>query len=419
MAPDRERRTPTPVAVGAELAGITVADFSAVVAGPYCTRLMARSGADVIKIEPLDGDHLRTLRPIRDGCSAFFGALNAGKRSVALDLRTEEGRQAAREIVDRSDVVVENFRPGVMARLGLDYATVARDRPDIVYCSVTGYGQVGPWTDRPAIAAVVHATSGYDLALDSYQHSDRPEGERPPVAGVHTADVLSAALALGGVLTALRAKELTGVGRHVDVAMLDGMLSLLTGEVMSAQFPGEHNVRGYPPSRTADGFVMIGAVSQRLFEALMRTIDRPELIEDPRFAVNADRWANSAALDAIVEEWTSVRSGEECERLLLAAGVPASKYRTVADQFDLDQVAARGTFATVADAAGPYRIVDSPFHLAAPGAGAAGAGAARVTRVPALGADTRAVLADHLGERRAEELISAGVAREPSPGGER
>ena len=116
-----------------ELAGVKVADFSAIVAGPYCTRLMANSGADVIKIEPPSGDHLRSLRPLRDGKSAFFGALNAGKRSVALDLRLAEGRSAARHIVEWADVVVENFRPGVMARFGLDYATVSRARPDIVY----------------------------------------------------------------------------------------------------------------------------------------------------------------------------------------------------------------------------------------------------------------------------------------------
>ncbi len=389
-----------------ELAGVKVADFSAVVAGPYCTRLMARSGADVIKIEPLSGDHLRSLRPIRDGESAFFGALNAGKRSVALDLRAEEGRSAARHIVEWADVVVENFRPGVMARFGLDYAAVSRGRPDIVYCSVTGYGQVGPWVGRPAIAAIVHATSGYDLALASYQ----PDMERPPVAGIHTADVLSAALALSGVLTALRAKERTGTGRHVDVSMLDSMLSLMTGEVMSAQFPGDHNVRGYPPARTTDGFVMIGAVSQRLYEALMTAIGRPELIEDPRFKVNADRWINAAELDAIIEEWTSRRSGDECEAALLAAGVPASKYRTVAEQFALEQVAARQTFATVADKAGPYQIVDSPFHLRKPERADQPPQSGKPLRVPGLGGDTWAVLSEFLGPGEAQSLISAGIA---------
>jgi crotonobetainyl-CoA:carnitine CoA-transferase CaiB-like acyl-CoA transferase len=381
---------------GSELAGVKVADFSAVVAGPYCTRLMARSGADVIKIEPPEGDHLRSLRPLRDGNSAFFGALNAGKRSVALDLRT----------TDWADVVVENFRPGVMARFGLDYPALALERPELVYCSVTGYGQVGPWTSRPAIAAIVHATSGYDLALASYQ----PGMTRPPVAGIHTADVLSASLALSGVLAALRAAEQTGTGRHVDVAMLDSMLSLLTGEVMSAQFPGEHNVRGYPPARTSDGFVMIGAVSQRLFEALMTTIGRPELINDPRFKVNADRWANAAELDAVIEEWTAVRTGDDCEATLLAAGVPASKYRTVSEQFGLEQTAARKTFATVADDSGEYQIVDSPFHFRLPGPAAAPEPRPQPPRVPALGADTRTVLEQFLGHEETARLITAGIA---------
>jgi len=395
------------VSGGGELAGVKVADFTAVVAGPYATRLMARFGADVVKIEPLEGDHLRTLRPIREGHSSFFGALNAGKRSVALDLRTAAGRQAAHEIVAWADVLVENFRPGVMERLGLDYATVSQKHPEIVFCSVTGYGQVGPWIERPAIAAIVHATSGYDLALQTYQK----EMPRPPVAGIHTADVLSGALALAGILTALRAKEQTGVGRHVDVSMLDAMLSVMTGEVMNAQFPDENNVRGYPPARTSDGFVMIGAVSQRLFEALMRAIGHPELVEDSRFRSNSDRWANAAALDAIIEEWTSQRTGEECERMLLEAGVPASKYRTVAEQLDLEQTTARGTFATAEDAAGSYRIVDSGFHLHGPVDDPSPSALGAVWGVPALGADTRDVLTERLGAERAEALIQSGVAR--------
>lgn len=396
--------------LGDELAGIKVADFSAVVAGPYCTRLMARSGAEVIKIEPIEGDHLRTLQPIRNGFSAFFGALNAGKRSVALDLRTSEGQMAARRVVEWADVVVENFRPGVMARFGLDYVTIAEQRPEIVYCSVSGYGQVGPWIRRPAVAAIIHATSGYDLGMAAYQPGMGP----PAVAGIHTADVLAAALGYGGILTALRSKEITGVGRHVDVSMLDGILSLMTGEVMGAQFPGENNLRGYPPSRTADGHVMIGAVSQRLFEALMTVIGRADLIKDSRFELNPDRWANSRELDAIIEAWTVQRTGEECERILLAAGVPASKYRTVAEQFDLDQVAARGTFTTVEDGAGEYQIVDSPFHLIQPERKKTTEQAAPI-EVPSLGAHTRELLTKFLGADKAEELISTGVAAQELP----
>lgn len=386
-----------------ELEGVRVADFSAVVAGPYCTRLMARWGADVVKVEPPEGDHLRSLRPLRDGVSAFFGALNAGKRSIALDLRTEDGKAAAAALVDWADIVVENFRPGVMARFGLDYDTVSQAKPSIVYCSVSGYGQHGPWVKRPALAAIVHATSGFDLALAAYQTGM----ERPPVAGIHIADVLSASLALNGTLTALRARDATGVGRHVDVSMIDSMLSLMTGEVMTAQFPGEHNTRGYPPSRTSDGFVMIGAVSQRIFEALMHAIGRPELIEDPRFIVNSARWENTKELDAIVEEWTSQHTGDECEQILLEAGVPTSRYRTVAEQFDNEQVRARQTFAKVEDSIGTYEIVDSPYHLRGPDETFQ---PPEVAHVPGLGEHSRSVLTDLLGGDRAEQLIAAGVA---------
>jgi crotonobetainyl-CoA:carnitine CoA-transferase CaiB-like acyl-CoA transferase len=389
--------------VSNELGGVRVADFSAVVAGPYCTRLMARWGADVVKVEPPDGDHLRSLRPLRDGVSAFFGALNAGKRSIALDLRTGEGKAAAAALINWADVVVENFRPGVMARLGLDYDTVSHANPTIVYCSVSGYGQHGPWVKRPALAAIVHATSGFDLALTAYQTGM----ERPPVAGIHIADVLSASLALNGTLTALRARETTGVGRHVDVSMIDSMLSLMTGEVMTAQFPGEHNTRGYPPARTSDGFVMIGAVSQRIFEALMHAIGRPELIEDARFIVNSARWENTKQLDAIIEEWTSQRTGDECEQILLRAGVPTSRYRTVGEQFANEQVRARQTFASVEDSVGTFEIVDSPYHLRGPGETFQ---PPELARVPGLGEHSLSVLTDLLGGDRAEQLIAAGVA---------
>lgn len=391
-----------------ELEGLVVLDFCAFVAGAFCTRLLARWGAEVIKVESLDGDHLRTMRPLREGHSAYFGALNAGKRSVSLNLREPEGRDAALALVDRADIVMENFRPGVMDRLGLGYEAVSARRPDIVYGSVSGYGQQGPWVTRPALAAVVHATSGYDLAVRSYQDGV----DRPQATGVHVADFLSASLALGGLMIALRTRDRTGVGRHVDVSMLDSVLSLLPGEVVSSQFPGDHNLRAYPPSRTRDGFVMIAAVSQPLFESLMRAIGRPELIDDDRFRTNSDRWINTRALDAIVEAWSSQRTGEECERVLLEAGVPASRYRTVAEQFGLEQTRVRGTFAEVADPAGDYRIVDSPFRFREPGQQppppASGV-------VPELGADTWNVLGEALGLEATQRLISAGIARAVRP----
>jgi CoA:oxalate CoA-transferase len=278
-----------------------------------------------------------------------------------------------------------------------------------VYGSVSGYGQEGPWVRRPALAAVIHATSGYDLGVCLYQN----EIDRPQATGVHVADFLSASLALGGLMIALRARDRTGVGRHVDVSMLDSVLSLMPGEVVSSQFPGDHNLRAYPPSRTRDGFVMIAAVSQPLFESLMRTIGRPELIDDGRFRTNSDRWVNTRALDAIVESWSEQRTGEECERILLEAGVPASRYRTVDEQFDLEQARVRGTFAEVNDAAGHYQIVDSPFHFEGPDQARHQSPAP--STVPSLGADTWDVLSDALGAEVAQRLIDDGVARGARP----
>ena len=158
------------------LAGLRVLDFSAVVAGPYCARMMADQGADVIKVEPPEGDLLRNAQPLRDGHSAFFGHVNAGKRAICLDLKKTAGRDLALTLAAQSDVVIENFRPGVMSRLGLDYETVRAVKPDVVYCSISGYGQTGPDAERAAFAPIIHAQCGLDMAQFRYQGT----GDRPP-----------------------------------------------------------------------------------------------------------------------------------------------------------------------------------------------------------------------------------------------
>ncbi|HWD24014.1 MAG TPA: CoA transferase, partial [Acidimicrobiales bacterium] len=200
---------------GNELAGVKVADFSAIMSGPYCTRLMASLGADVVKIEPPNGEHLRTTPPLRAGNSVYFGMLNAGKKSVVIDLRNPEGRRAAEGIIAWADVLIENFRPGVMRKFGLDYESVAQRYPRIVYCSISGYGQDGPWVDRPAVAQVVHAVSGYDMALLHAQG----QLDAPLATGPFIADAMAGALAFGGILAGLRARDHTGEGRYVDLSL--------------------------------------------------------------------------------------------------------------------------------------------------------------------------------------------------------
>lgn len=389
-----------------ELFGLRVADFTTVMAGPYCTRLLSDRGAEVVKVESRDGDSVRHATPLRDGHSAYYAQLNTGKRSVGLDLRSEGGRRAARALIDGSDVVVENFRPGVMARFGLDYDTVGRRRPDIVYCSVSGYGQTGPWADRPAVAQAVHAVSGFDTSLLRYQTTPMA----PLSGGMFVADALAGALAFGGVLAALRARDSTGVGRHVDIALLDGVLSLMAYEVANAQFPQGYDRKGYPPARTRDGYVMVAAVNDRAFAALARVIGAPELVDDPRFCTTQARWEHTTDFLGLLEAWTGARTAAEVERLMLEAGVPASQYWTVEEQMESAQARHRGTFALAEDDAGQVRVV-VPMHLRGPDE-APGGSAPVARRVAQRGADTREVLTNLLGEEDAEELIGRGDAFE-------
>lgn len=396
-----------PVPDRRELDGLRVADFTAVMAGPYCTRLMADLGATVVKVEPPGGEHTRTLVPMRDGASAYFGFLNAGKKSVGLDLRSRDGVRAANKLIDWADVVVENYRPGVMAKFGLDYETVAARRPDIVFCSISGFGQHGPWADRPATAQTAHASSGYDLALLAHQ----PGNDAPLTTGVYPADALAGALSFGGILAALRARDATGTGRYLDMALLDSVLSLMPGEVTRAQFPVGALARGYPPSRTSDGYVMIAGVNQRNFEGIMNTIGRPDLIDDPRFRTNPLRWQNTRELEQIIESWTLTRTSDECEQAMLAAGVPAARYWSVAEQFDNEQATQRGTFITAEDSAGRYQVVDA-LHFRQPGNGPANPEEKPILRVPAAGEHTREILEELLGVDQADRIIAQGSAYE-------
>ena len=221
--------------------GLRVIDFTTTIAGPHCTRLLADLGAEVIKIETPDGDMMRTRPPLRNGASAMFGQLNAGKKSVALDLKSEPARAALLKLVESADVVVENYRPGVTSRLGIDYETLSSSRKDLIYCSISGYGQSGPSSQLAAYAPVIHASSGYDHAHLSYQ----PGRDRPDYCGIYIADVLAGTYAFGAINAALLHRQATGAGQHIDVSMLEAMLSLTLLEMQEAQF--EMPPRPAPP----------------------------------------------------------------------------------------------------------------------------------------------------------------------------
>ncbi|HSW16362.1 MAG TPA: CoA transferase [Ramlibacter sp.] len=382
------------------LAGLRVIDFTIIMSGPMCTRMMADAGADVVKIEPPDGDVVRQREPIVGGVSTYFAAMNCGKRSVVLDLSTDEGRQLARDLCRGADVVVENFRPGVMKRLGLDYATLATDNPRLVYASISGFGQSGPRAQAPAYAPVIHASSGYELAYNDYQH----EAQRPGNNGIFLADVLGAVHAFGAIQLALYERANSGLGQAIDVSLMDSVLGMLIYEMQAAQFPPERRRQVYEPVRASDGFVMVAAVTRKNLELLFDVIGQPQAKADPRFATVAEKEAHWSELLALIEGWTQQRTGAECETTLMAAGVPCSRYRTVTEAMADAQLIARGTLATLGAGDSTFKVANAPYQLSATPT------AAR-NRLPGLGEHTLEVMKQSLGlsEGLLKELRERGV----------
>lgn len=378
------------------LAGIRVIDFTNMLSGPYCTRLLVDMGAEVIKIEPPQGDHNRTRRPVRQGHSSFFGHLNCGKLCVKLDLKSAPGRQAAIDLAARCDVLVENWRPGVADRLGVGYRALSERNPGLVYCAISGFGQSGPKAMRPAYAPIVHAASGYDLAQVDYQG-----GGRPANTATFIGDVFGGMSAFGAVQTALFNRTRTGKGQYIDVALLDGMLNLLVYECQEAQAPSDEKIRVYQPLRSSDGYVVTAPTSQKNFEQLARAVGHDEWLADPRFARTREREAHWGELMDLIETWTVLRTGQECEDTLLAAGVPCTRYRTVAETLRDPQVVARGTFAPVRDAAGEYLVPNAPFQFP-------GIDLNAPSRVAALGEDNVEVLGRLLGYSSEQALACGG-----------
>ncbi len=368
------------------LQGIRVLDFTAMLAGPHCTRLMADLGAEIIKVEGPEGDLIRGRAPLRDGNSSYFGALNCGKKSVAIDLKSGGAKAIIYGLAKVCDVVVENFRPGVMARLGFDYATLVKHNPKIVYCSISGYGQSGRGAARAAYAPIVHAASGYDAANLSYQ----TEQDYPASTGIFIADILSGAYAFGAIQAALVHRERTGQGQAVDVSLMDSMLNLMVFECQEAQFPSEQKRPVYAPMKTRDGHVIIAPISQKNFEQMADAIGRPDLKTDNRFSTNQARVQNWIELMTLIEQWTEQRTGIDIESIMDANSVPCSRFLTVADAMKDPQLAERGSLSEIHDQAGQFLVPNAPFQFLVTPAAAGPA-------VSGLGADSREVLSGLLG----------------------
>jgi len=318
--------------------------------------MMADLGADVLKIEPPGGELLRFAPPHRNGASKLFGQLNAGKRCITLDLKSPEAIDAVMQLVAKSDVVIENFSPGVMQRLGLDYPKLRTVNESLIMCSISGFGQTGPDAHLPAFAPIVQAWSGYDAVTLHYQ----PGIEKPLNMGLPVADNVASLQAFGAINAALYYREKTGVGQYIDIAMFDALLGTMQKDFQVILEPNTFD-RIYGPLETSDGFILMMLVSPRHFESLADLIGQPELKGDPRFSTTVERLANYSELTAIAGSWVKPRTTDDVLEALKANHIPVGRYRELSETLEDPQLLHRNMIAETHDAGGPLCVPNSPF----------------------------------------------------------
>jgi len=400
---EHPRTEPPPGSARGVLRGIRVADFSRVLAGPYATMMLADFGADVIKIESPDGDETRAWMPPVDarGGSSYFGSVNRGKRSVVYDLTTEVGVARARRLAESADVVVENFRPGVMARFGLDFETVRAANPGVVYCTITGFGSGGG-----------AQLAGYDLLVQALgglmSITGHPEGG-PTKVGVALVDVLTGLNAFSGILLGLRARDAADApeAQHVEVDLLSTLLAglvnqsgatLATGVSPSRLGNAHPSIAPYEVFQAADRELVVAVGNDKQFGVLAATLGLDGLAEDPRFARNPDRVANRHELHATIERALAGGDAQNWSARLGAVGVPAGLVNTIGEAFDLAASLGLETVVEVPDPDGgaSLRQVANPIHLSG--------SAARYDRIP-----------PRLGEHADAEWLPREASEEETP----
>ena len=403
---------------GRPLTGILVLDLSRVLSGPHCTRMLADMGAEVIKIEPPAGDLTRFATPRRHGLSSYFVQQNVGKRNLSLDLATPEGADILLGLAERADVLVENYRPGVMARLGLDAATVRARNPRLIYASISGYGQTGPWVKRRAYAPVVEAESGIiasqgnarggELAKDPHSH----------------ADVYTSLETASAILAALYQREHTGEGQWIDVSMAETML-YVNEHLHDALWDGDDDpqwIRSFRPGdylvltvANGESLVVSGHPAERgTFDFFIAAMDRPDLADDPRFVDVAARLANFDALRQIIRDHAaSVPDAATFEEQVSRHRLAVGRVRQPGELTDTEWARARGAVVEIDDrGGGTIRVPNVPWRFgASPDVGVTGEPRYR-------GEDNRAILAELLGydEERLDRLEADGVLSSRLPG---
>ena len=393
---------------------VFVLDLSRILSGPFCTMMLGDMGASVVKVEPPPrGDDTRLWGPpFVKGISTYFLSINRNKRSIGLNLKSAHGQEVLWKLVERADVLVENFRPGVLEKLGFGYEAVSRRNPRIIYASISGYGQTGPYRNRPGYDVVAQGESG---VVDLTGEPDR----QPVKVGASIADIVAGLYAYQGILLAMLARHRSGKGQQVDIGLLDGMISTLTYQAMSyfatGQSPKRMGTRHpsivpYETFETRDGFVNIGAANEKQWQNLCRALGFPDLAFDARFNTMAGRLTNYTELRGILSAELMKRTRSEVIDLLSTFELPVGRINTVAEVLEDPHIHAREMVEELTHPEyGPLRYLGIPVKLSdTPGA--------LQFPPPRFGEHNRDVLRD-LGysEHAIDDFLSGSVIAEASP----
>jgi crotonobetainyl-CoA:carnitine CoA-transferase CaiB-like acyl-CoA transferase len=391
--------------------GVKILDFTQVLAGPYASYQLALLGADVIKVERREGEDMRRTPLSREwaerGLAPAFQAINGNKRSLTLDLQKPDAIAIVKKLAAQVDVVMENFRPGVMDKLGIGYEALSAINPKLIYCAVSGFGQTGPDRLRPGYDGKMQALSGI-MAITGHPETG------PTRAGFAVCDVLSGATAAFGVSSALYQRDRTGKGQLIDVSMLEATMAFLSGQIADwsvaghrQQLSGNQAVSRKTTAnlfKAGDGYILLAVNNEKQYRALMSALGREDTLSDPRFADWFSRNENEPALRAIIEEALAARPAREWEAILEDSGAPCASIWKIEEIIDHPQIKARGAIQELDTPYGRLRFAGSGFKLAH--------GGGRLDRMaPELGADTDAVLSElgfdaaDIAELRAREIV--------------
>lgn len=394
------------------LKNVKVLDFTRVLSGPYATMMLGDQGAEIIKVEaPIKGDDTRNFPPFHGEMSHYYIALNRNKKSIVLNLATEEGKKIARDLAAECDVVIENFRPGVMERLGLDYATLSARNPGLVYCSISGFGADGPLRDQPSFDIVAQALSGV-MSVNG------EPGSRPTKMGLPIGDMAGGIYGAIAILSALFERKETGKGRFIDISMLDALLGMLgylaqiyfvSGESPKPQGTSHPNIVPYGAFQTSDGYIIIACLTESFWHNLARAIGAEELLEDPRFADYASRLAHRDEMNDLIEQYISTGTTAEWTERLQRHDVPHSPILSVGEALEHANTQARGMTSTVTHPKlGELRLVGNPINYV-------GVPRPPLLPPPQLGENTEEILQQVLNitSQRIEELHALGAFSPP------